>query len=132
MLAWSPCREVGTTRCASGWFGHFKDRCGIIIARHDGSRDITAYHEPLRCEREPGELHRSGQLLGRAPTGPTIGGGDETDIELTCINSAECIRVVVIGKRKVGRSARSCPIHGQARDEVIDTTPKGVDRDAFD
>src|SRR2546429_2516033 len=32
----------------------------IIIARHDGGRDIIAYHEPLRCEREPGELHRSG------------------------------------------------------------------------
>ena len=49
MLAWSAIREVGTACCSPrGWFGYFKDGRSIIIARHDGGREVISYHEPLR------------------------------------------------------------------------------------
>lgn len=117
--------------------GHLEHGCGIIIARHNGGRDVITHHEPLRGERCPCQIHGSGQVLCCTPTGSAISGGDEADFELTCGGSggrdgtAIRVREVVVGQSKMGRATRRAPIDGQARDQMINATPNWIDRNAL-
>src|SRR5207247_4311725 len=102
------------------------------IGRGAGERggDVVADHVPLGRVGQPGERHRAGELRGRAPARPAVGGGRGPHVELAGRGGAASDRIVVVGQREVRRAAGGGLVHRQAGDEVVDPAADRIERDA--
>ena len=94
--------------------------------RDNGGREVIGHHETLSCERQPRQCHGARQLLWRTPMLPTIGGGEEADIELTGAGSAIYVREGVVDNREMSALARCTPVHGQPGNENIGATRRSA------
>src|SRR5262249_47746259 len=70
-VQWGPCWRVGNGKKGEG-----------VAADTYRGGDVVAEHATLGGVRNPGQVHRSGQLRRCAPAGTTVGGGDESGGEL--------------------------------------------------
>ncbi len=124
-LAWSAI-WAGTVwrwcRCK----GHLKHGVGMISTRGNGGREVIGHHVALSCEWQPRQRHWARQLLWRTPMLPTIGGGEEADIELTGAGSAIYVREGVVVNREMSLIARRTPVHGQPGNENIGATRRSA------